>query len=99
MSVIVKSGTVYDGTQTYKPGDTISGLSEKDEQELVADGVVERVGTTEDPEEDKEPKDPPAGNDDEEQEEEAEPEDETEEEGPDTSIPGLDDKPKSNRRR
>lgn len=41
MSVKVIKNRVFDGTETYEVGDVIEGLSEKDESQLVSEGIVE----------------------------------------------------------
>lgn len=100
MSVIVRVGQVDDGEKVYKVGDIIEGLNEGDEQELLAAGVVDVIKQeySEERNENKEPIDPPASdNEEEDAEDELEPEDEAAAEGPNISIPGLDDAPKNKR--
>lgn len=41
MNVKVIKNKVFDGVKTYEVGDVIVGLSEKDESQLISDGIVE----------------------------------------------------------
>jgi len=100
MSVIVRVGQVDDGENIYKAGDIIEGLSEIDEQELLAAGVVDvfEQHDFDELKEDKKPVDPPAGDKGEnESDDESKSDDETTNQGPDISIPGL-ESPQKNKR-
>lgn len=98
MSVIVRVGQVDDGENIYKAGDIIEGLSKRDEQELLAAGVVDRIESVDldEPVEKSEPSDPHASDTEENvDKDESEPTEELV--GPNTSIPGLESASKTKR--
>lgn len=99
MSVIVRVGQVDDGEKVYKFGDIIGGLSERDEQELLAAGVVDVFEQDfDEPKENKDPADPPASdNEEKDSDDELEPEEKAAGEGPNITIPGLDNAQKNKR--